>query len=452
MTSQQDVAKPDVVISACNLGKSFQLYRRRDDRLRQLIFGWRRRHFEEFWAVRGVDLELRRGETLGILGANGAGKSTLLQLISGTLRPSTGAVSVAGRVATLLSLGAGFHPQFTGRENVRLAAATLGLSRKHIDERFDAIADFAGIGEFIDLPVRLYSTGMYARLAFAVSAHVDADILIIDEILSVGDDEFRQKCTRFLNRFREHGTVLFVSHNSGMVAQLCERALWLEHGRVRELGPAGDVSSHYLASLSDHDSMWSSASSEQSSDRWWSAPPPPLLHDFRRRNLSRMTTSEFDSSAPSHGYGGATIEDARFCTPDGAPLAEMGAEDEVELRVRIRAERDIRRPVLGFILRDRHGQSVFGDNTYIAYRDVPPSIVGGELLEGTFRFQLPCLARGDYTVALALVEGSQDDHTHLQWIEDSLIVQVTQSTANRGIVALAAKDVHISALGNRSQH
>lgn len=193
-----------------------------------------------------MSFHVQKGETIGIIGRNGSGKSTLLQIICGTLTPSGGRVAINGRVAALLELGAGFNPEFTGRENVYMNAALLGLSKAQIEERLDAIFAFADIGGFVDQPVKTYSSGMYVRLAFAVIAHVDADVLVIDEALAVGDAFFTQKCMRFLRAFMERGTVLFVSHDTNAVVNLCTRVVWLDKGRVREIGPAKDVCDSYL--------------------------------------------------------------------------------------------------------------------------------------------------------------------------------------------------------------
>ncbi len=208
-----------------------------------------RSYCREFWALRDVEFTVERGETVGIIGRNGSGKSTLLQLICGTLAPTAGEVKVKGRVAALLELGAGFNPEFSGRENVYMCASILGLERAEIDRRFPDIAAFAEIGEFIERPVKTYSSGMYVRLAFAVIAHVDADILVIDEALAVGDAFFTQKCMRFLRDFQKRGSLLFVSHDTSAVINLCRRALWLEEGRMRMAGSAKDVCEAYLATL-----------------------------------------------------------------------------------------------------------------------------------------------------------------------------------------------------------
>jgi lipopolysaccharide transport system ATP-binding protein len=237
-------------IRAEALSKCYHLYERPADRLRQLLFGRRRRYYREFWALRDTSFELARGEVLGVIGRNGAGKSTLLQLVCGTLSPTGGAMAVNGRVAALLELGAGFNPEFTGRENVILSASVLGLSRLEIDERFEHIVDFSGVRDFIDQPVKFYSSGMYVRLAFAVATSVDPDILVIDEALSVGDGEFARKSFDRIMALKNAGvTILFCSHALYQVEAFCDRVLWLEHGQPMMLGAAQQVIQRYSQSL-----------------------------------------------------------------------------------------------------------------------------------------------------------------------------------------------------------
>ena len=233
-------------ISAQNLSKAFQLYDRPIDRLKQMLMRGRRRYYKEFAALHDVNFELQKGEVLGLLGRNGAGKSTLLQLICGTLSPTSGHVKVQGRVAALLELGAGFNPEFSGKENIYLNASILGLSKAEIDARYDAIVDFSGISEFIHQPVKTYSSGMYVRLAFSIATSVDPDILIIDEALSVGDGAFSRKSFDRIMRLKEKGaTILFCSHSIYQVEALCTRALWLEKGVVRMLGDPSTVAARY---------------------------------------------------------------------------------------------------------------------------------------------------------------------------------------------------------------
>ena len=257
----------DIAVKIEDVSKCYHIYDSPRDRLLQMFTRGRKKLFREFWALDNVSLEIRQGETVGIIGRNGSGKSTLLQIICGTLNPSAGTVQVNGRIAALLELGSGFNPEFTGRENVFLSAAVLGLSREEVNARFDDIATFADIGDFIDQPVKTYSSGMYVRLAFAVVAHVDADILVIDEALAVGDAFFTQKCMRFLRRFKETGTLIFVSHDAGTVTGLCEKALWLDRGCPKAYDSAKLVSEKYLASLytSEQATAVDSASKDQRS-------------------------------------------------------------------------------------------------------------------------------------------------------------------------------------------
>jgi len=240
----------ETAISIGNLGKCYQIYENPRDRLLQMLVRGRRQYYREFWALRDVSFTVRRGEVFGIVGRNGAGKSTLLQLICGTLNPTHGDISVHGRVAALLELGAGFNPEFSGRENVYLNASVLGLTRDEIDARYDEIVAFSGIGDFIDQPVKTYSSGMYVRLAFSVATSVEPDILVVDEALSVGDGDFSRKSFDRIMALKNRGaTILFCSHSMYQVEAFCERALWLEKGGIRMLDAAPRVTAAYQATL-----------------------------------------------------------------------------------------------------------------------------------------------------------------------------------------------------------
>lgn len=253
----------EVVIRASGLGKVYQLYDRPADRLKQFLWRGRKQFYREFWALREVNLEVRRGEVIGIVGRNGAGKSTLLQILCGTLSPSHGEINVKGRVAALLELGAGFNPEFTGRENVLLNATILGLSETEIKARYDEIVAFSGIGDFIDQPVKTYSSGMFVRLAFSIATSVDPDILIIDEALSVGDGEFARKSFERIMELKEAGkTILFCSHSLYQIEALCNRAVWIDHGHSRAEGPVSEVIVAYDAFLSNSHKSEPDASSQ----------------------------------------------------------------------------------------------------------------------------------------------------------------------------------------------
>lgn len=239
----------EVVIRCGNVGKAFQLYVHRNDQLKQTLFGSWRRYYKQHWVLRDVSLEIRRGECIGIVGRNGAGKTTLLQMICGITKPTHGSIDVSGRVAPILALGAGFDPHLSGYENALIGGAILGLKRSEILKRLESIRDFADIGEYFEQPLKLYSSGMSARLAFAICAHVDADILIVDEALSVGDQSFQSKCEAYFKNFAARGTLLIVSHALGYLEQICDRVIWIEDGFVREAGSPAIVLPRYVKEL-----------------------------------------------------------------------------------------------------------------------------------------------------------------------------------------------------------
>ncbi len=239
----------ETVISCEGLSKAFQLYLRRNDQLMQTLFGHWKQFYHPHWVLRDISFKVRRGERIGIVGRNGAGKTTLLQIICGITMPTTGKVHVKGHVAPILALGAGFDHELTGQENALIGGAILGMKRATVEARLPAIAAFADIGDFFYQPVKLYSSGMASRLAFAICAHADADILIVDEALSVGDAAFGKKCDAFIRDFAKRGTILVVSHSLDMLESLCDRVIWIEDGIARAIGPAGEVIAAYRASI-----------------------------------------------------------------------------------------------------------------------------------------------------------------------------------------------------------
>lgn len=440
---------PDVVIEAEGLGKAYAIFKRPQDRLKQMLFRGRRKFYDEYWALRDVNLTVRRGETVGIIGRNGSGKSTFLQLVCGTLTPTVGRVAVAGRIAALLELGAGFNPEFTGRENVYLAASVLGLTTEEIDARYQTIADFAGIGDFIDHPVKLYSSGMYARLAFAVAAHVDADVLIVDEILSVGDAAFNQKCMRFIRGFKERGTLFFVSHDTGQVVNLCDRVVWLDRGELREIGPAKDVCHRYLADLygsqESGEGFHIGGARRSAAEQATQDLRREMLRESQLRNEIEIFAFDESASGPWFGERGGSIVGVELQTPTGAPLASLEGGEEVVLKVNCRAERDLGPIIVGFFVKDRLGQNLFGDNTYLTYRLDPAaaSAAAGATFAARFHFQMPYLPSGDFAVTVALAEGSQTDHVQHHWIDDALFFKVHASHVVRGLVGIPMLDIAI---------
>lgn len=250
MSRPATCVQDQVLVEARHLGKCYRLYRRHLDHLKEVLFFRRKRLSQDFWALRDVSLQIRRGEAWGVIGENGAGKSTFLKLLCGVTLPSQGYLSVYGRIGALLELGVGFHPEYTGRENLYLSGALMGLRREELQERLPAILDFADIGDFIDRPLKTYSTGMTVRLAFSLATSVEPDILVTDEVLAVGDEAFQKKCVRWMEGFLGGGgTLLLCSHNSYHVRKLCSRALWLQHGRMKAVGESHRVVQEYLEYL-----------------------------------------------------------------------------------------------------------------------------------------------------------------------------------------------------------
>lgn len=239
----------DWMIRCSNVGKAYQIYAVYDHRLMQMLFGRFKKFYQDFWVLRDISFEVKRGECVGVMGRNGAGKTTLLQLICGITEPTRGEILTRGRIAPVLALGSAFDLDLTGRENVLVGGAVLGLKRARILKLMNSIQEFSGIGEFFDRPVKFYSSGMAARLAFSICAHVDADILIIDEALAVGDEAFQEKCLKFIEDFRARGTVFFVSHRLQQIRDLCSRVIWIENGAVREIGDPGKITEKYQKAL-----------------------------------------------------------------------------------------------------------------------------------------------------------------------------------------------------------
>lgn len=388
-------------IQVCGVSKH---YSRQAQGLRQvarLLLGRKQATSDGFLALSPLSFTVKRGETLAIIGRNGAGKSTLLQIICSTLTPSTGTVQVNGRLGALLELGAGFNPEFTGRENIYLSGAVYGLSREQIRQRLDAILAFAEIGEHIDQPVKTYSSGMFVRLAFAVIAHIDAEILIIDEALAVGDVYFTQKCMRYLEDFAKQGTLVFVSHDTHTVTRLCQRAIWIDQGQLMLIADSKTVVNKYLASF--YEDRLKVDSSPDKAATVTTATPAATINNFNS----------------AFGLGGAVITECRLHDEQGNPLLKMEHAQHVQLQVSCRAIEPIQQPIIGFFIKDRLGQPLCGYNTLSILKDWH-ALNPGECRTVNFRFYLPLLASGSYTITVALAAGSQHEHVQHHWVHDIL--------------------------------
>lgn len=456
----------DAVIEVRALSKCYEVYAQPRDRLRQMIMPWlrrlfglgERRYFREFWALKDVSFSVKRGETVAIVGQNGSGKSTLLQLVCGTLSPSAGDIRIAGRIAALLELGAGFNTEFSGRENIFLSGLLYGISKEELVKRYDSIVAFSEIGDFIDQPVKTYSSGMYVRLAFSIAAHVDADVLVVDEALSVGDVRFTQKCMRFLREFQKTGTLLFVSHDTSAVVGLCSRAVWLDRGVLRMDGPAKETVETYLATQHalDRDVRGESVEIKEIAPKPERAIPTPTVRaldtlDPRRtkvidaRILGRLEFFEFDPdrAAAEFGTGGAKIIDAQFLDEDGSLLSISYGGELVQLQIRAMIFQVLDNLIFGFYFKDRLGQRLFGDNTYQTYAEQMVNAAPGDTFSAVFRFRMPILSVGSYSIDLAIASGTQDNHTQQHWLHDALEVRAADTSMKHGLVGLPMLEISI---------
>lgn len=449
----------EIAIRVQNIGKCYQIYENPSDRLKQFVLPRLQRligrepkqYFREFWSLKGVSFEITKGETIGIVGRNGSGKSTLLQIICGTLSPTRGEVQINGRVAALLELGSGFNPDFTGRENVYMNALVLGLSKEEVDKCFNEIIAFADIGEFIEQPVKTYSSGMMVRLAFAVIAHVNADILIVDEALSVGDAFFTQKCMRFLRNFMKNGTVLFVSHDTAAVVNLCNTAVLLNKGQVVEIGAPKDITEHYLATLYESTQNIDGTSKNTTDSEQHQLNNYSEYTDMREGliNSSNLRNDievfNFNPDEADFGTGNAKITSVRLLDKNNTPLSWIVGGEDVILRIQCFAKIKIQKPIIGFQFKDRLGQVIFSDNTYLSHINVPTSVNAGSDIVAQFHFRLPVLPSGDYTISPAIAEGTQDNHVQHHWLHDALLIRVHASSACFGLVGLSMKKISLEA-------
>lgn len=433
------------VLLVDGLGKSYQQFKHPSMRLLQSLLGSRVHLYEDFWALRGVSFSVQRGESLGIIGRNGSGKSTLLRLIAGTLKASEGRCRSRGRVAALLELGSGFNPEFTGRQNVYLNASILGLSREQIDQRMDEILAYAEIGTFVDQPVKSYSTGMVMRLAFAVVVHVDAEVLIIDEALAVGDAFFMQKCMRYFREFRQRGTLLFVSHDGGAITSLCDRALWLDAGRVRQAGPARQVMEAYMESaLQERGGV--SQGSRQTGPRPVTKlrqavdPRNAIIDRSQLRNDLRIFP--FDPAQAGFGSGSARVTDVVICNEQGEVVLQVLGGQRVTLEISLAVDAAVENLIVGFLIKDRLGQWLFGDNTYLSYTQGFQANEGDQLL-ARFRFVMPRLYNGDYFVAVGLAEGTQEEHVVQHWLHEALRFSASGGTLSSGLMGIPMEQVSL---------
>jgi len=422
------------VISVENVSKRFEMYSQPRDRLLQFLSFGRRQYFKEFWALRNISLDVKKGETVGILGRNGSGKSTLLQIIAGTLAPTTGEATVNGKLAALLELGSGFNPEFSGRENVYLNGSILGFSKEQMDERIDEIIAFADIGEHLEQPVKTYSSGMYVRLAFAVQACVQPDVLIVDEALSVGDEKFQRKCFDYIERLRTEGcAILIVTHSTSTVEKFCQRAALLHRGELHGLGPAKEVVDQYHALLYSDERAYlrylnaNVSSAEAAAEQDGGA---------AKSVTSAETATSSDDDAPG---ARALIRSWRALDANGEQCEAFEIGQKARIEVDVEVFKPISRMQAGMLIRTVEGVSAFGTSTLYhdsSYLDAKP----GDHLRVVFDVDL-LLCEGNYFVTIAIAEEvTRADMDYLDRKTDVIILKVShRRTLGSGIAALPAQ-------------
>jgi len=384
------------------VSRSFHVYHERNRTLKEVLLRRRRADATELWALRDVDLDIKPGQAIGIIGENGSGKSTLLKLVAGILSPQTGTVEAGGAVAAMLELGAGFHPDFTGRENVYLNGSIHGLSERAVAGRFDEIVAFAELEDFIDMPVRSYSSGMQMRLAFAVASHVNPDILLLDEVLAVGDEAFQRKCFGRIFDFRRRGgTLLFVSHDPSTIERVCDRVILLLDGEIAADGRPDEVVSRYHRLLAN-------AASEP----------------------TRRETNDSDDSQ-SWGTREVAIESVQLVGPSGATDRFMSG-DPFAVAIRLRSGNRVATPVVGIAVHSADGSLCYGTNTHLD--ELPIDVIDGTL---TVRFGVNALALHEGRFFLTIAVHSADGRDVYHWLDRWLEFTVFQRTAGIGNVDLS---------------
>jgi ABC-2 type transport system ATP-binding protein/lipopolysaccharide transport system ATP-binding protein len=366
------VGEPAIVVS--DVSKRFRLYKEKPSSLKERVTRLKGAVYEEYWALKDVSFEVPRGSTFGLIGHNGSGKSTMLRLMAGIHRPTSGKIHVDGRVSALLELGAGFHPDLTGRENVYLNGSILGLNRKAINAKIDEIIEFAGLGEFIDTPVKVYSSGMFVRLGFSVAVHVDPDILIIDEVIAVGDEDFQRRCFDHIYKLRSSGsTIVMVTHSLNLVQQMCDSAAWLDHGELKALGSAPDVVHHYLDQVNV-------VEAQRLEDGAVAAAAGAV--DVEKYSPHEMIT----------------IEEVEFLDRNGHATMVATPTEPLTVRMHWRSKEPIEEPLFSFAIENEAG-------VYVANPGMRPSTDPRKELVGTghvdYRIDELVLGPGQYTLSVA---------------------------------------------------
>lgn len=440
----------ELAISLSNVSKCFKRYDRPIDRLKETLLPTKN-YADNFWALRDIHLEIPKGQTVGIVGRNGSGKSTLLQIIAGTLTATTGEVHVKGRVSALLELGCGFSPEFTGRQNVFFNGRLLGLSQSEIENKFDEIAGFADIGDFIDRPVKTYSSGMFVRLAFAVAVNVNPEILIVDEALAVGDFVFQHRCMRRMRELMDSGvTTLFVSHDAGSIKSLCNSAVMIHDGKICASGLPNPVIIEYLKLVTDLELSGQQVDPQtQQKEQISQLKTVKNLEDTSIITDLTATDGNFAKST-RRGSGKAKIETIKFISQAGDDAGEHPTfifNEEVTLVVNLKAYKTLQECIVGFHICDKNGNEIIGSNTFEENIRIG-CLQAGDRLEIQFQFKLP-LRPNSYSLTVAGAQDYQD--VTFDWIDNAIIFQVLPPDTGKNIHALVDQPMTVKVARQSSQ-
>lgn len=393
----------DISIKADNLTKVYRLYEKPIDRLKESLSFVKKSYHKEHYALRNVSFEIKKGETVGIIGVNGAGKSTILKIITGVLSPTEGSVRVNGKVSALLELGAGFNPEYTGVENIYLNGTMMGYTRAEIDEKVEAILEFADIGEFINQPVKTYSSGMFVRLAFAVAINVEPDVLIIDEALSVGDVFFQQKCYRKIKELTGKATVLIVSHDLNALTKFCKRIIVMTEGRNVFDGEPNEAIAKYFKLKQG-----------------------AMRAGIKREDISSNDFSQYKVPDAKDYSGNMNVVIERyFYSIEGEPFSEnCQKDDEFKVSMIINSNMDIENPIVGYQIRDKYGNEVFGQTSLTSNVEQYEISYGRNIIE--FSFDWPEIREGDYFITLGIGNGTEVlNQVEECWINNAIHVSAT---------------------------
>ncbi|MCI5140787.1 MAG: ABC transporter ATP-binding protein [Candidatus Electrothrix sp. ATG1] len=426
----------DSVISVHNVTKTYSLYRKPLHRILEIFHPRGKQYHTPFCALNDINFDIRKGQALGVIGRNGSGKSSLLQLITGIQRPTTGTVEVNGRISALLELGAGFNPEFTGRENVYLNTAIQGFSEEDTDERFQRIADFADIGEFIDRPVKTYSSGMYIRLAFAAAVSVQPEILIVDEALSVGDIFFQQKCMTHMQKMMEGCTIVLVSHDMHSIVNLCDRVLLLENGKVAFDGDPVEGVSQYTKILHDEHFSAGKATAERAE---------VLPQDVANKIADHVDDFSEWIEVPAEKRSGVedVVIESLSITSQGKPLNVVQQGDRISIRMLVHAAADMQEIIFGYNIKDRVGNAVFGENSLCLDHPALQLEAGYNLVE--YSFIWPEVYPYKYTITVGIGQGLVSlGHVVQCWAHD--IASITAVTPGRSIHGMFNNDLESLAI------